>query len=65
MKWLKEKMKNMNQGTEQLLFCIYCAVFIIILGLDIFEIFSLPDLMYWTASLIFPIWISKRKLFQK
>jgi hypothetical protein len=65
MKWLKEKMKNMSQGTEQLLFCIYCAVFIIILGLDIFEIFSLPFFLYFPVSLIFPIWISKRKLFQK
>ena len=57
--WLKEKMKNMSQGTEQLLFCIYCAVFIIILGLDNFEIISLPFFLFYPVFLICPFWISR------
>ena len=49
----------MSLGTEQLLFCIFCVIFIIILGLDIFEILSLPFFLFYPVFLIFPFWISR------
>ncbi len=53
--WLKEKMENMSQGTEQLLFCIYCVVFTIIFLFTEF----LPDFSYAIILIITGLWLNR------
>jgi len=49
----------MSQGTEQLLFCIYSVVFIIIMLIGFTGDYFIIDLLFFTAFIFTPIWISR------
>ena len=57
--WLKEKMKNMSQGTEQLLFCIYSVVFLIIMLIGFTGDYFIIDLLFFPAFFFTLFWISR------
>ena len=57
--WLKEKMKNMSQGTEQLLFCIYSVVFLIIMLIGFTGDYFIVDLLFFPAFFFTLFWISR------
>ena len=57
--WLKEKMKNMSQRTEQLLFCIYSVVFLIIMLIGFTGDYFIIDLLFFPAIFFTLFWISR------
>ena len=52
-------MKNMSQGTEQLLFCIYSVVFLIIMLIGFTGDYFIIDLLFFPAFFFTLIWISR------